>query len=475
MKKAILLCLLSFFVLLSFSQEKSPLIPTNYDLKLSFNFEESTLSGICEIQITNTSDTILSEIPLLLYRLMNIQSVTDKSGNKLDFNQHVTQFDDFKELQVNSIIVTHSILPKQTETLIIGYNGYLLGYVETGMRYITDRISPEFTLIRNDAYSYPVLAKPSIAFLRKNLIATKFDYELKVSVPDSLVVANGGILLSKTEKEDITTYHYKSKKPGYRIDIAIAPYKIIHSDYLNVFYNKDSIAAQNITDSGNKAFSLYNKWWGKLQGNNTITIIETEKGSGGQTDETTILLPAEAFTNKNNYQYLYHEISHLWNVRIEDKGLSPRWEEGLATFCQYLASEHLDRDKEGLVKRAANRTIDYLNTAALKDNRLSTVPLIEYGNQGMTDYSYDQGLVMFAILYYWLGEDTFNKAIGGFYQHYWSREASTADFIDFWQKTVKAEQLRTFFNDWVYTTDYLKLMREQKDIDDIVSHYKSHH
>lgn len=467
----LLLILLSTSVV---GQDKFPLVTDYYKLDLAFDFEKEIIYGSSEITIRNNSDETVNQIPLLLYRLMKIESVQTLSNQKLPFSQNVTQFEDFKKLQTNYIVIDEEILPNESKTIKLNYSGYLLGYQETGMNYVKDKISPEFTIIRNDAYSYPIIAKPSIAFLRKNIASNYFEYKIKVTVPDSLVVANGGYLDSLTSKNNKSIYQFTSKKPNWRIDIAIAPYKKLQTNGMNIYYFKeDSLAAYNLSEYGLRAFNYYKKWWGELKNRNSITIIETGEKSGGQADETTILLPKEAFTNQDNYDYLYHELSHLWNVKIEEKeGVSPRWEEGLSTFCQYLITEKLNQGKDGLVKDRANKNIKRLKNSFEKNPKLLSTPMAEFGNEQLTNYSYRQGLIMFSVLYYWLGEDKFNQAIGGFYQKYYKTGASTKDFTDYWEKLFPDKHLNTFFNDWMYDTKYTNYILSDNSIDFIINHYE---
>ena len=469
--KLFLLILLSTNV---FAQNKFSLVTDYYNLELFFDFKEELVNGSCEMKIQNLSSETVNQIPLLLYRLMRVESVQNMANEKLLFTQNVTQFEDFPKLQTNYIVIDEKILPHETKIIKIQYDGYLLGYQETGMFYIKDKISPEFTIIRNDAYSYPIIGKPSISFLRKNFATHYFGYKIKVTIPDSLVVANGGILESVIKEKGASTYQYTSKKPNWRIDIAIAPYKKMQNERLEIFYFKeDSLAAYNLTKYGTKAMALYRNWWGELKNKNTITIIETEKKSGGQTDETTILLPKEAFADKNDYDYLYHELSHLWNVKIEEKkGLSPRWAEGLATFCQYLITEKLNESKVGLAKRVSNRSLKRLKNDFEKYAKLLNTPMSEFGNEQLTNYSYRQAMLMFSVLYYWLGEENFNQAVSGFYQNYYKTGATTKDFTNYWEKSFPTEQLNNFFNDWVYGTKYTTFILNDMSVDNIINHYK---
>lgn len=470
---------INFFLLILlstnvFAQNKFSLVTDYYHLKLSFDFKEESMRGICEMKIENQSNDTMNQIPLLLYRLMKVESIKNQANEDLSFTQNVIQFEDFSKLQTNYIEIQEKIPPHETKTIIIHYDGNLLGYQETGMNYIKDKISSEFTIIRNDAFSYPIIGKPSISFIRNNIAAHYFEYKIEIAVPDSLVVANGGILESVTKDYGVSTYQYTSKKPNWRIDIAIAPYNKLQSDRIEMFYLKeDSLSANSLLKHGESAITLYRNWWGELKNKNTLTIIETEKNSGGQTDETTILLPKEAFTNDDDYEYLYHELAHLWNVKIrEEKGLSPRWEEGLSTFCQYLVAEKLNEEKADLVKKAGNRFLKRLKNNFEKNPKLLNTPMFEFGNEQLTDYSYSQAMLMFSVLYYWLGEENFNQVIGGFYQKYYKSGATTSDFTIYCEKSIPSSKLKIFFSDWVYGTGYANFILNDMSIDDIVDHYK---
>lgn len=82
-------------------------------------------------------------------------------------------------------------------------------------------------------------------------------------------------------------------------------------------------------------------------------------------------------------------------------------------------------------------------------------------------------MVMFTILYYWVGEEKFNQTIGEFYQTYHSTGASTKNFTDFWRKTTGSTYIQTFFEDWMYGVNYTKLIQDGMSINDMVDHYKS--
>jgi len=458
------------------AQSHFPLVTDDYHLELSFDYRNETLQGHCRMTILNQSDSAVTQIPLMLYRLMKVNSVKTDDGKELDFRQSVVQYNDFTKLQANHILVDYEIPANESRVIHIDYDGHLLGYTETGMSYITDRISPEFTLIRLDAYAYPVISKPNIVFLINNIRNHLFHYDIVVTVPDTLVVASGGRLIARTPvEENEVSYHYTSKKPSWRIDIAVAPYKQLNTPVLDLFYLNSESAAQSIAEHGTLAMQKYTEWWGDLQSPETVTIIETEKGSGGQADELVILLPEESFSNITSFHDLFHELAHLWQAIIsEEEGLAPRWEEGLADFSAFLLNETLFEERAGLLKRAANNNLRKLKRDFERNPALAQIPMMEYGNRRITNMSYIQPMVMFSLLYYWVGEEVFHNTMGGFYQEYIMTGASTGDFVSYWKQKVPSYPLDSFFNDWIYTARFADFVQGGKSFEDILDYYKSY-
>lgn len=162
----------------------------------------------------------------------------------------------------------------------------------------------------------------------------------------------------------------------------------------------------------------------------------------------------------------------MWNVPIrEEKGGSPRWEEGLATFCQVLAAEKSGDRPLHYAKEKTNENIRRLYAQLTRTPGLKEIPFAGYGNRDMTGLSYTHGAVLFAALYYWLGEETFHKMIGGFYREYYKDGASTGTFTDYCIRHGNNKELKTFFEDWMYTTDYIQYLTPGATIDTIVAAY----
>lgn len=326
--------------------------------------------------------------------------------------------------------------------------------------------------MRMDGYGYPVIGYPSEKVNRRAGLQD-YDYTLSVTVPENLVVANGGKLVEKSTIDGQTTYIYTNGKKAWRLDIPIAPYGIIvdKENNLKIFhFPQDKDKAGMILEAMKKSLQLYTNWFGQANNFQGFTIIEVPEGYGSQTDVTSILQTADAFQKPDNLTALYHEISHIWNVRDNDP-LPDRLEsEGLAMFLQYLVQERLD-NKPDAVKKGYERLSESFRQQCKRYPKSKDVPIIEYGNEGLTDLSYTKGMLFFYLLNHVMGEDDFLEAIGSFYQKYKQTGATSEEFLNHVKQHTE-KNLDRLYKEWIYGTESSRLILEKVPVEDLIQRYR---
>jgi aminopeptidase N len=444
--------------------------PTRYQLTVRIDYEQQRLEGTARITLRNFSDTPVSDIPLLVYRLMEIRAAT-VNGAATSWTQDVVRFSDFPQLQATHALVRlpFPLVPGDSVDVEVRYDGYLLGYAETGMAYVRDHIEPSFTVLRDDALAFPEIGYPMEAVNRR-APQPSYTYLARITVPDSLVVANGGRLVERTTAGGWATYVYESIKPSWRMDFAIADYAVIQEGPIRVVYlRRDSTGAQRIAARTRRSFDLFSTWFGRLPGAPSLTILELENGYGSQADVVTILQAAAAFRDSTRDRELYHEVAHLWNPPETDLP-SPRWNEGLSSFLEYLVDEQLT-GRPGAVARA-DQLLDWLRSIAPQRERLTRVPLVDYGKAQMTDFSYSVGALLFHLLHGVVGPERFRAIIGGFSRTYATSGASTRDLATFAIRTAGMD-LKPLFDDWAFTTGWWPAIKDGTSYADLVRHYQS--
>ncbi len=486
-RSAFLACILSAFLIFVISCRPSPspagLSPTDpvtafpepaiYDLKIDVDYESGLISGDCALTIKNAGDQPVPVVPLNLYRLMEVSSVTDDKGTALEFSQNVRIFEDWREFQVNHIriLLDPPLPPGKESTLRILYGGPLLGYAEA-MRYVKDHVSPEFTIIRTDSRVYPAIGVTSWATNRA-LGLKDYEYTVSLTVPSTQIVANAGILVSKDEKDGRTTWIYEDRVPSWRIDLAVSNYDMVEGNEgrFRIFaFPEDIEGARELLSALTATLELYTRWFGPLKVFPGLTVIEVPDGYGSQADVAAVIQEANAFKDKSGHFTFYHELSHLWNVKGMDPQ-PPRFEsEGLAMLLQHLVQERLE-GQSGSVREAVGTSISRMAKYFSEHPDAKTTPMIRYGEEDLTDLSYRMGQIFYFLLYQVLGEDTFMETVGSFYQKYFNTGATAAHFVEH----VKAESeadLDRLFEEWIFTAKAAELLSAGTTLEEFISRYR---
>lgn len=451
--------------------EGSPtLMPLHYELSLDVDYDAEVVDGFAAITLRNLSEEPAPEGSLLLYRLMSVDSVRDAEGRSLELSQRAVQFSDFGKLQVNQIIVrfAETVPPGGEVTLLVEYSGHLLGYVETGMSYTQDHISREFTILRDDTWAFPKPGYPSVTAMRGAPEAS-FTYRARITVPEELRVVSGGELLAVEKDDGRATFVYESIRPSFRMDFAIGEYATLNEGAVHIHHLAgDERGAAAVARAARRSLDLYTEWFGPLAGENSLTFIEIPDGYGSQTTKGTIIQSAGAFRDTTRNYEVYHEVSHLWNVTATDRP-SPRWEEGLAMFLQYLVAEGAG---EGYtVDERADRLIAWLRERIPEQPALAETPMLDYGTANLTDASYTAGGLLFDVYYRLVGPDAFRATVGDYYRRYHDTGGSTEDFIRL-ASGMSPVDLTSFFEDWFYTARWTDRVLESADHTELVESYR---
>ena len=443
--------------------------PVRYDLVITVDLENERISGSARIRLRNENTRAVEEASLLLYRLLSVQGVRDGAGKQLAFAQAIVVFEDFTKLQVNQVRIplVPALAPGKETTVEISYGGHVLGYAETGMAYIRDRVDSAYTLLRDDTHAYPTAGYPSRRQQRGAGLPV-YEYTARITVPSTHTVANGGQLVERMNHGATTTFVYRSVEPSWRMDFAIAPFRTIRRGKLTVFYlPADSAGALRIIEAMSRTLELYTRWFGALREESPFAVIEIPDGWGSQTDVTSILQAAAAFREPKREHELYHEISHLWNV-TETERPAPRWNEGLATFLEDLATDSLSA--RATTDSNAIRFARWLEERARTDSTLRTVAPVDYGKREMTGYSYSVGSVMFYGLYRLVGHDVFRRIIGDYYRAHGSKGGNTADFVRI-AKQLSPVDLDRYFADWLYSARWVDIVSSAESPRDLYARY----
>lgn len=448
---------------------------TSLDLSLTIPLEnsgydvfENKLHGTAQFTLVNTGNERLDVIPVLLYRLMKANAVTDAAGNAIPFSQHLTALENNELMQVNYLQIRprHGLASGEKITFTITYEGTLAGYTETGMLYVQEKLDPDFTIIRYETYAYPQVLFPD-AGQRREAWKDLYNQTLHVTVPEGHVAVNATPLKGRETVDGMTTFTFESDEARGIIILPIAPYGTVTSGANSIYYlPEDQAGAKALASAMEQAMALYTEWFGPLQQEGGLDVVEIPEWYGSQTDFPMIIQTADAFKTQSELGQLYHELSHLWNVPDPDPDPA-RWNEGLAMFLQGLMTEKLTGGDS--LSAWQQRLFERFKRAVEGQDAL--VPMRDYGTAGVTGLSYSGGGVFFGLLYEILGERKFLRFTGDFYQARYQSGATTQDFIDALHG-LGDPRADALVRDWFETARYGEAVSKAKNFADLARRYR---
>lgn len=449
--------------------------PTHYEMVYRPDMETGALTASGKVTYKNTGQEPVTLLPFTLYRLLDVTKVANQAGEDLPYQESVISTARMFKKQVNYVQVKlrQPLAPGDSTVIAVEFEGYLLGYVETGMLYVKDRIDPDFSILRLDGEAYPAVTCPDVAEVMGDIIRQRFTYTVSVVVPKNLVVANGGRLVSVEQKDGMATYTYTSISPSWRMDFAIAPYAQLSDENNRIFcFQEDRSGGEAMLSVMRETMSLYRSWFGPLQTETALTVIEIPEMWGSQTDVTTIIQTAPAFKNPKFLYELYHELAHRWAV-TELEQYPDRFEsEGVAMFLQDLLRERF-QGTENAVAEGVHKSNERFKRYCERVPKFKELPLNKLGEADATRLAYSKGMVFFAVLFELAGEDSFMDTYRSYYETFVKSGATTDQFVSHWKQHLKGSWDRDrFFNDWVYTGESSPMMLEDWELKQMADAYR---
>jgi len=443
---------------------------THFELIADLDYEDGSLEGRVRMKVQNVSARPAESVPLNLNRLMSLKGASEETGRSLSYEQDVVTFSDEPKKQVTHAVVSleEPLPPGQSTTVELLYSGYLVGYIETGSSYIRDRIDEEFSILRVDAHAFPSIG---VLSWMGNRMAPRgdFTFRAQITVPETLTVASGGELVERTVRDGRATFTYRSTAPVPFLNLPIAKYDLLEQGGLRLYYfPSDHEGAKVIVGRVEEAVNLMTQWFGPLGQEPSFAIMEIPAGWGSQAHLAAgIMQTAEVFEDPGDLRELYHELSHLWNAPDIDQP-SARWNEGLAMYLQSIMAERLDGwdARAEYLEYRADRLLRAFDT----DPSSQGVPFADYGQNGLTDYSYATGLLFFFVLEELLGQEELLAILRAHYQEHRDGGTTFEDLEEALRGAASLD-LGPFLEEWVHTTTWQDRLRSRDSVPGLAELY----
>ena len=454
----------------------------HYRLSFEVDLKHNSLSGQAEIGLKNSSTDSITVIPVLLYRLMEVEAASDANGKSLSFTQRVVRFADEPKWQANAIQITlaTALGPGQTTTLRLKYAGALFGYREV-MAYVKDTISEDYSLLRTESMPYPLIAAPSYAGWR-TAYRNNFDYQVEAAVPQGYIAVCSGDQIGEPQRQaDKTIFRCAGPAESNSINVAIAKFRVIDDAQrkLRVYaLETDTDAGNRIMNEMRRSLDFFTSYFGPppkigtMGAHNGLTVIEIPDGWGSYGLRGYIFQTAAAFKDAQRAGELYHEVGHVWNARIADRVQRSRYfDEAFAAYFEALAVRQFEGEQayRALLDSYRDIFIERVNREPLG----KTTPIVDYGKYEIGVFSYSKGAWSLYVLHQLLGEETFRRALADFLTSYGEKPA---DFENFRRSLEKSSgrDLNCWFQQWITSgAESSALLIGRKNVSEMVAQCQS--
>ncbi len=274
---------------------------TDYDMEIDLfptdkvQPEEESIKGTCTIKFINKGDEPISRIPLLLYRLLDVKTVSGIQGRELRFSQKVVKMEDFSPVwQVNraEVELSGQLQPGKEGSFTVAYGGFIYGSPEV-FPYTKDHIGADYTApAQRTSSPIPGSWRTAGTTLIANVSDT-YNFRVRISAPRKFLVACGGRITGQEKTEERNIFSFESYLPDWRIDIAAAEFDLLtdQSQTFRIYHFTDhEDAAGSILTGLKDSLNIYSGWIGNLKSDRSFTVIEIPGGYGGQASANSILL-----------------------------------------------------------------------------------------------------------------------------------------------------------------------------------------
>jgi aminopeptidase N len=357
------------------------------------------------------------------------------------------------------IQLSDRVAKDSTITFIIQYHGIPAGGLKIGATKYGDRSFFNENWPNNARHWLPTIDHPY----------DKATSEFKVTAPSKYKVVSNGLLLEEStiDKENKLT-HWKQSVPvsSWLFVLGVAEFAVQHvgkfdgKDIQTWVYPRDREKGFiDFAEPTKQVLQFYTDYVGPYA-YEKLANIQSPSVSGGMETSSAIFYGENMVTGKYEKRLrnvVIHEIAHQWfGNAVTESTWDDAWlSEGFATFFSMLFQEHAYGHEEFVAAIKNSRKSVY--NFSKKDSTYSIVaPRSAETDQVTTGITYQKGAWVLHMLREKIGHDNFRKGIQAYYAKYFNANATSEDFKREMEK-VSGQNLTTFFNQWLYKPENLKI------------------
>lgn len=417
---------------------------TYYEINISIDPDSEIVSGYVTVRAKSEIDGLTTMI-LDLYDNMTVDSI---SGNISSFIHHNNQI----EITLDK---TYNVDEEVEETI------YYYGHPDAQVSYANPMVFKKIggnTIICTE--SCPYYAR--CWWPCKDTPADKPDsVDIKVTVPEDLIVASNGVRVGIFDNNDHTQmHHWHIKNPiaTYLITITIFNYSEFsdvyegaNNDSMELMYfvfPNDSAKAARQFKKVPQMIDILTQYYGQYPYLNEKYGMAEYMGDWAAMEYQTLSCFGPSYIADE--ETILHELSHQWwGDCVTPKDFHHTWiSEGFATFSEAIYKGEL---------RGSQQYHNHMNSLSWAYNETDTLYQhdISTPNEVYPIIVYHKGAWVLHMLRHVVGDSMFWDCLREYRQRYEYSSATTEDFQAVCEE-IYGESLEWFFHQWVYEPSFPK-------------------
>ncbi|MEX1025607.1 MAG: M1 family metallopeptidase [Planctomycetota bacterium] len=294
-------------------------------------------------------------------------------------------------------------------------------------------------------------------------------FDLFARVPEGLIVASNGVLVSSDTQDGWTTFHWHTENPiaNYNVALNVAPYERLDRTFESIGGETVPLSFWALPESVERARALlpeierhlafFERRFGPYPfRNEKYGVVETPHLG---MEHQTIIAYGYDFQQHPKYGYdwlHHHELSHeWWGNLVTCRDWKDMWiHEGFGTYCQALYVEEL-HGQEAYHATIAEHRRSISNQGPLAPRGATNSKEIYFGSAGKSSNDiYYKGSAVLHTLRWLIGDDAFLLSLARMcYPTEEQRQASDGSqvrFVDTEDYVAIAEELAETELDWFF-------------------------
>jgi len=444
----------------------------NSTLITKLHFDETPrngqMIGAYQVSFRNTAATPISAVPMLLNPGLNIIKVVGANNRTLSIkgtNKLPIQGQDFLELTGGQIMLSSPLKKGDRAEVVIHYRGYMEDISWTGLNGVKETLNPRFTMIRPEAFAYPIFATPDMAAIQKAWQHKAFHQVASIEYPGSGTAVSNLLVDSKSINGSKTAADLKTNNPARLMAVAIGAYSTLTDGPITVSYlsGNQTSAAKTIEAFANEVNTL-TQLLGEPGKASSLKIIEMPAGYMMHAASDALFFESNAFgaaTLSTNHK---SRVLELW--KFNKTGRSGHWGTGLDNVLKAAIST------PEIIANANSAHFSAVKQLFTTNTKLGKTALTDYIVDGFSAHSDQVNILVFSALYSILGRDDFYKMSRGLRAELSSGYADIEAVASYLQKNLKNKQAKKFVKNWIAGKKAGKDMAKAKSFQALVSRYK---